>query len=409
MIASRRALLAAAALCVALPLRPGRAQSGLPVIRLGVLNDQSGPYRDLTAPSLPCVQQAIEDFDPASKGFAVEVIGVDHQNKPDVGAAIAMRWYDREQVDVILDVPGSAIALAVSGVTRERNKVFLPSSAATADLTGTACSPNTIYWTYDTYMLARSTGGALVRAGGDRWFFLTANYAFGHALQRDATAFVREAGGAVLGAAAYPFPGTTEFSSYLVRAQASGANVLGLANAGADTANCIKQAQEFGLTRRMKVAALLLGINDVKAIGLGAAQGLYLTESFYWDLNDRTRAWSRRVLPKTPNHMPSMAPAGCYAATMHYLKAVAELGPDRAKANGAAVVAHMKATSVEDDCFGNYTIRADGRALVPAHLFQVKTPQESRSPWDLYKLVATMPGEQAFRPLDQGGCAFIRS
>jgi branched-chain amino acid transport system substrate-binding protein len=357
--------------------------------------------------SVVCCKQALEDFGVSAKGLNVEVVSADHQNKPDLAASIVREWYDRGGVDVVLDVPTSSVALAVSGVAREKNKIFLCSGAATSDLTGKSCSPNFVHWTYDTYMLAKSTGGAMVKAGGDTWYFLTADYAFGKQLQADTTSFVQAAGGKVLGASAYPFPGTTDFSSFLVQAQATKAKVLGLANAGADTVNSIKQASEFGITKSMKLAALLMFVNDVHAIGLDTAQGLNLTESFYWDLNDRTRAFTNRVRPKTPNNLPSMGHAGCYSATLHYLKTAAAMGAAEAKKDGAATVARMKKIPVEDDCFGKTTIREDGRNLTPAFLFEVKKPTESKGPWDYYKLVATTPSDQAYRPLADGHCGFI--
>ncbi len=405
---ARRTLLATGAAAAVLPRGPARAEAAR--IRIGVLNDQSGPYRDDTGmTSVACCRQAIADFGATGKGIEVDVMFADHQNKPDVGAGIARQWIDRDGVDFIVDVPNSGVALAVQSVVRDRNKVYVNTSAGTTKLTGEQCSPNMLHWTFDTYMLAHSTGGALVRSGGDSWYFLTADYAFGQQLQKDASVFVEQAGGKVLGASAYPFPETTDFSSLLVKAQATGAKVLGLANAGSDTQNCIKQAQEFGLTAQMKIAALLIFLNDVHAVGPAIAQGLVLTESFYWDLNDRTRAFTRRVLPATPDNYPNMNHAGTYAATLHYLKAVHDMGVAEAKKDGIATVDRMKAMPFEDDCFGSGRIREDGRVLVPAHLFQVKTPAESKSPWDLYKLLATTPGEQAFRPLADGHCAFVKS
>jgi branched-chain amino acid transport system substrate-binding protein len=402
---ARRTLLGSAALA-ALPMARGRAQQ--PSIKLGVLNDMSGPYRDTGGPtSLACVNQAVQDF--GSHGFAVEVVNADHQNKPDVGASIARQWFDRDGVDVIIDVPTSSVALAVNSVVREKNKVFLNSGAGTADLTGAQCSPNTVHWTYDTYMLAKSTGGAMAKAGGDSWYFVTADYVFGQQLARDAGRFVKAAGGKVLGEARYPFPATTDFSSFLLQAQASGAKVLGLANAGADTINCIKQAVEFGLTKQMKLAAMLVFISDVNGLGLQTAQGLMLTETFYWDLNDRTRAFTNRVRSKTPNNLPGMDHAGCYGAALHYLKSVADLGVAAAKADGKAAVTRMKAMPTDDDAFGHGSIREDGRGMFPAYLFQVKSPAESHGPWDYYKLVATTPAAEAFRPLSEGGCSFIHS
>ncbi len=411
---NRRNLLAAAAFGAgagALPFRPARAQAAN-TIKIGVLNDQSGLYRDVNGPgSVVCVRQAITDLGLASRGINVEVVVGDHQNRPDVGVNIARQWIDRDGVDMIIDVPTSSVALAVNTVVREKNKVYINSSGATSDLTGSACSPNTIHWTYDTYMLAKSTGGAMVRAGGDSWFFITADYAFGHALERDTTAFIRAAGGRVLGAVRTPFPGTTDFSSFLVQAQASRAKVVGLANAGGDTINSIKQAAEFGLTRRgVKLAALLMFISDVHALGLQTAQGLVCTETFYWDLNDRTRAFTQRVLPNMPQQLrPGMAQAGCYSGALHYLKAVADMGVAAAKADGAATVARMKAMPVDDDAFGPTSIRVDGRRIMPAYLLEVKAPGESRGPWDYYKLLQTTPAEEAFRPLAEGGCSLVRS
>ena len=406
MTITRRGLAATAAAAI-LP-RIGRAAEGDAVLRLGVLNDQSGPYRDDGGPtSAVCVRQAVQEF--AANGFTVQVQVADHQNKPDVGAGIARRWFDQEGVDAVIDVPTSSVALAVANVCKEKNKVMLNSGAATTDLTGAQCSPNTVHWTYDTYMLARSTGGAMVRAGGDSWFFLTADYVFGQQLQRDTTRFVEEAHGRVLGGAKYPFPDTSDFSGLLVQAQASGAKVLGLANSGSDTINCVKQANEFGLMKSMKVAAMLMYNSNVHAIGLPTAQGLLLTESYYWDLNDRTRKFQDRIKPKTPNQWPNMVQAGCYAATLHYLKAVSDLGIAAAKASGRDAVARMKAMPTDDDCFGQGSIRADGRKIHPSYLFQAKSPAESSGPWDGLKLVATTPADEAFRPISEGGCALLKS
>jgi branched-chain amino acid transport system substrate-binding protein len=403
---NRRSLLAgASAAAVAAPLSRVRAQGT--TIRLGVLSDMSGPYRDATGPgSVVMTQAAVAEF--GNRGFAVEVIQADHQNKPDVGANLARQWYD-QGVDVVIDVPTSSVALAINQIAREKNKVFLNSGAATSDLTGPQCSPNTVHWTYDTYMLAKGTGAAVVRTGGDSWFFVTADYAFGHALERDTGNFVRAAGGRVLGQVRYPFPATTDFSAFVVQAQASRAKVLGMANASTDTVNTIKAAREFGLHRTMKLAALLMGVVDVHALGLEAAQGLLLTESFYWDLNDRTRALTQRVRAQNQNRPPVMVQAGCYGATLHYLKAVADLGAAAAKADGRAAVARMKAMPTDDDAFGPGRIREDGRKLHPVFLFEVKSPAESRGPWDYYKVAATTPGEEAFRPLNEGGCPLVRS
>jgi branched-chain amino acid transport system substrate-binding protein len=375
MTLSRRMVLGGVAAAAVLPAVRARAQA--PKIRIGVLNDQSGPYRNTGGPtSVICAKQAVQEF--GSRGFDVDVIFADHQNKPDIGAGIARQWYDREGVDMILDVPTSSVALAVAAVAKEKDKAYLNIGAATTDLTGKQCAPSIVHWSYDTYMLAKSTGGATVRAGGDTWYFLTADYVFGHQLQRDTTTFVKAAGGKVLGASAYPFPGTSDFSAFLLQAQASGAKVLGLCNAGADTVNSIKQAKEFGLQAR--IAALLMFITDVHALGLQTAQGLTLTESFYWDLNERTRAFTARVRPKTPNNWPNMIHAGCYAATLHFLKAVADIGVPAAKQSGAAIVSRMKAMPTDDDCFGHAHIREDGLLMVPSYLFQVKTPAESHGP-----------------------------
>ncbi len=406
----RRSLLAtgaAAGAVTALP-RLARAQAAN-TVRIGVLTDMSGTYRDNTGPtSVACTQQAAAEFG-AGRGFTIEVIQADHQNKPDVGSNIARQWYD-QGVDMILDVPTSSVGLAVNQIAREKNKAYINVGSATADLTGPACAPTTLHWVYDTWMLAKSNGGATVRAGGDTWFFITADYAFGHALERDTANFVRANGGRVLGQVRTPFPGTTDFSSFLLQAQASGAKVIGLANAGADTQNCVKQAAEFGLTRRgIRLASLLLFVNDVHGLGPRTAQGLTCTETFYWDLNDRTRAFTRRVLPRTPNNYPNMIHAGCYSAALHFLKAAAEMGLPAAKASGTEVVNRMKAMPTEDDAFGRGTIRADGRRLVPSFLFEVKKPEESRGPWDYLKVVQTTPAEEAFRPLSEGGCPLVRS
>ncbi|HTC07364.1 MAG TPA: ABC transporter substrate-binding protein [Acetobacteraceae bacterium] len=401
---SRRSLLGTAAAGAALPLLPARAQT--PTIKLGVLNDQSGPYRDDGGPTgVVCAKQAPLDFGISGKGWNVEIISADHQNKPDVGASIARQWFDQEGVDAIVDVPTSSVGLAVSTVCREKNKVMLNSGTGTSDLTGKLCSPNTIHWTYDTYMLGKSTGGAIAKAGGDSWFFVTADYVFGHVLEDDTTKIVTKQGAKVLGSVRYPFPDTSDFSSMLVRAQASGAKVLGLANAGGDTANCIKQAKEFGIMDKMTVAALLIQSTGIHAIGLETAQGLRYSESYYWDLNDRTRAFNDRIKGKTPNGIwPNMTQVGDYGVTLHYLKAVNDMGVAAAKADGRAAVARMKAMPTDDDCFGPGRIREDGRALHPVYLFEAKKPSESKHQWDVAKVIAVTPMEEAFRPLNEGGC-----
>lgn len=401
----RRALLGTAAASTLLP-RLGRAQA--PALKIGVLTDLSGPYKDLAGPlAVQCVHQALEDFGASAKGMKVEVISADHQNKPDVGSGIARQWFDREGVDLIVEVANSGVALAVAGVAKEKDKVYINSGAATSDLTAANCNANTIHWAYDTYMLAKSTGGALAKAGGNSWFFITADYAFGKALQRDTTEFVEANGGKVVGSVAYPFPGTTDFSSMLLQAQSSGAKVLGIANAGTDTINTIKQAKEFGIT--MTLAGLLLFLSDVHALGLEIAQGIALTDSFYWDHNDRTRAFSERLKSKAPTSRPTMVHAGVYASTLHYLKVAAQAGMPVMKGSGAEVVARLKAMPTEDDCFGAGSIRIDGRKIHPSYLWQIKKPSESKGPWDYYKPLASTPADQAFRPLTAGGCALVKA
>ncbi|MDO9706874.1 ABC transporter substrate-binding protein [Paracraurococcus lichenis] len=409
MAIDRRALLATgtAAALGGLP-RASRAQTA--PIRIGVLTDMSGPYRDLTGPSsLAGAKQAAEEFS-AATGIAVEVIAGDHQNKPDLGVNIARQWFDRDGIDMIADLPNSAVALAVSQVAREKNKVVVGSSVGSTAFSGAQCSPNSVQFTYDTYMLAKGTGDALVKQGFDSWYFVTADYAFGHALQTDTARFVEAAGGKVLGAARYPFPATTDFSSFLLQAQATRPKVIGFANAGADLVNCIKQAREFGLANQgVKFACLLMTVMDTLSLGLPEAQGLLMTDSFYWDLNPRTRAFSERVKGKLPGRITNTAVAGNYGGTLHYLKAVQSLGVAQARASGLAVVERMKAMPTDDDAFGPGRIRQDGRKLTPAYLFQVKTPAESTGPLDLHKVIATTPAEQAARPLAEGGCPFIQT
>ncbi|MCA0317669.1 MAG: ABC transporter substrate-binding protein [Proteobacteria bacterium] len=383
------------------------AQAQQPVnIKIGVLNDRSGLYADLTGEgSALAARMAVEDFGAAAKGLNVQIVSADHQNKPDVGANIARQWYDNDGVDAIADVPTSSVAFAVNQITREKNKIMLNSGAASSDLTGAQCSPNTVHWTYDTYALAQGTGGAMVKAGGDTWFFLTADYAFGHALERDTAAVVTKAGGRVVGAVRTPFPGT-DFSSFLLQAQSSRAKVIGLANAGGDTINSIKQAAEFGITQGgQKLAGLLVFVTDVHALGLQTAQGLILTESFYWDLNDGTRAFSERFARQRGGNKPTMVQAGVYGATLHYLKAAAATKSRDATAN----MAWMKGNQTDDPLFGKGTIRADGRKMHPVYLFEVKKPSESKGPWDYYKLIATLPAEEAFRPIAAGNCPLVRA
>jgi len=367
-------------------------------------------YRDLSGPiAIEAVKLAIADSKAAGRDIAVEIVTGDHQNKPDIGAALARQWLERDGVDMITDVPNSAVALAVAGVCKEADKVYINSPGATADLTGPQCAPTTVHWTMDTWMLAHSTGGAMVKAGGDSWFFITADYAFGHALERDTANFVTQAGGKVLGNVLAPL-GNSDFSSFLIQAQSSGAKVIGLANAGSDTVNCIKQAGEFGITEKgVKLAGLLVFVSDVHALGLQTAQGIVVSNTFYWDRDDRTRAFSTRLQPHIGDRRAGMGQAGCYAGTWHYLKAVAAMGVADAKKSGAATVARMKAIPTEDDCFGPGTIRADGRCIHPVYLYEVKKPSESKYAWDYYKLLATTPAAEGFRPLDAGGCPLVKS
>jgi branched-chain amino acid transport system substrate-binding protein len=389
------------------PLARGRAQ-GVPGLKIGCLTDMSGPYKDLAGPgAVAAVHQALAEFGVPGKGFNVEVLVADHLNKPDVGTTVARQWFDRDGVDLIVEVANSGVALAVAGVAKEKNKVYLNSGAASSDLTASACNANTIHWVYDTYMLAQSTGAAMVKSGGDSWYFITADYAFGKALQRDTTDFVTNAGGKVLGSVTYPFPGTTDFSSYLIQAQASGAKVLGIANAGTDTINTIKQAKEFGI--KMRLAGLLLFLTDVHSLGLDVAQGIVLTDSFYWDMNPRARGFSDRFTANVKGVRPTMVQAGVYSSTLHYLKAATAMGIAQAKVDGAATVAQLKAMPTDDDCFGPGSIRVDGRKIHPSYLWEVKTPAESKGPWDYYKLVASTPADKAFRPLDKGGCSLVKA
>jgi branched-chain amino acid transport system substrate-binding protein len=376
------------------------------VVKIGVLSDMSSLYSDVGGPgSVAAAKLAVADFDPAAHGMKVDVIAGDHQNKPDVGAGLAGAWFDREQVDMVVDVPNSGVALAVSEVARQKNKVFIVSGAAASDLTGPKCNGNTVHWTYDTWNLAHGTGGAMVKTGGDTWFFITADYAFGQALERDTSAVVEAAGGKVVGKVRHPL-NTNDFSSFLLQAQASRAKVIGLANAGGDTVNSVKQAAEFGITRSgQNLAGLLVFASDVAALGLQTAQGLVLTETWYWDLNDADRAWTKRWQAERPGKWPTMTHAGVYSGILHYLKAVAALKSD---ADGKAVVAKMKELPTDDPLFGKGMVRADGRKLHPAYLFEVKKPSESKYPGDFYKTRATIPTEEAFRPLREGGCPLVQ-
>jgi branched-chain amino acid transport system substrate-binding protein len=388
----------------ALMTTAAHAQSPVPV-KIGVLTDMSSLYADDTGPgSVAAAKLAIKDFDPAAHNMRVDLVSADHQNKADVGASIARQWYDVDHVDMIVDVPNSGVALAVNEVTRQKNKVFLVSGAATSDLTGPKCSPNTIHWAYDTWMLANGTGKSIVKTGGKTWFFLTADYAFGHALERDTTAVVEGNGGKVVGHVNVPL-NNQDFSSFLLQAQASKAQIIGLANAGGDTINSIKQGAEFGITKGgQHFAGLLIFIADVQALGLQAAQGLILTEPFYWDMNSGTRAWTKRWQADRQGKFPTTVQAGVYSATLHYLKAVAAL---KSAADGKAVVAQMKNMPSDDPLFGKGEVRADGRAIHPAYLFQVKTPAESKYPGDDYILKATIPANEAFRPLKDDHCPML--
>jgi branched-chain amino acid transport system substrate-binding protein len=381
------------------------AQAQTVNVKIGVLTDMSSLYASATGPgSLAAAKLAVEDFNPAAHGMKVDIVSADHQNKPDIGSNIARQWFDVDGVDVIVDVPNSGVALAVSDVTREKNKVFLVSGAAISDLTGTKCSPNTIHWTYDTWMLANSTGKSVVKTGGDTWFFLTSDYAFGHALERDTTAVVLANGGKVLGSVSHPL-NTQDFSSYLLQAQASKAKIIGLANAGGDTVNAIKQGAEFGITAGgQHFAGMLVFISDIEALGLKTAQGLVLSETFYWDSNDSTRAWTKRWQVERPGQFPTMNQAGVYSAVLHYLKTVTAR---KSAEDGKAVVAEMKALPTDDPLFGKGTIRTDGRKIHPAYLFEVKSSAESKYPGDDYKLRATIPADEAFRPMKDDNCPML--
>src|SRR5262245_7853394 len=382
-----------------------QAQISDGVVKIGVLSDMSSLYADIGGPgSVAAAKMAVEDYGADKKGLKVEIVSADHQNKPDVGSAIARQWYDTDKVDVIVDVPTSSVALAVNQITRDKGKAFLVSGAASSDLTGKACSPNTIHWTYDTWMLANGTGGAIVKTGGDTWFFITADYAFGAALERDTAGVVTKNGGKVVGGVKAPL-NTQDFSSFLLQAQASKAKIIGLANAGGDTTNSIKQAAEFGIVKGgQNLAGLLVFLTDIHSLGLPTAQGLIFTETFYWDMNDQTRAFAKRFAAADKGIHPTMVHAGVYSAVLHYLKAVEALKSD----DGTKVIAKMKETPTDDPLFGKGTVRPDGRKIHPAYLFEVKKPSESKGAWDYYKVRATIPAEQAFRPVDQGDCPLAK-
>jgi branched-chain amino acid transport system substrate-binding protein len=396
-------LLGLAALSAALAC--GTAYAQQVTVKIGVLSDVSSLYSDIGgAGSVAAAKLAIADFTATHKDVKVDLVSADHQNKPDIGSSIANQWYDVDKVDLIIDVPNSGVALAVSGVAAQKNKVFIVSGAAASDLTGPKCNANTVHWSYDTWMLANGTGKALVKTGGDTWYFLTSDYAFGHALERDTAAAVTAAGGKVLGQVRHPL-NSSDFSSFLLQAQSSKAKVIGLANAGGDTINSIKQGAEFGIVKGgQKFAGLLVFASDVAALGLPTAQGLTLTETWYWDANEANRAWTKRWQQERPNKFPTMVQAGVYSGVLHYLKAVTEL---KGAGDGKAVVAKMKATPTDDPLFGKGTIRADGRKVHPAYLFEVKKPEESKYPGDFYHLRATIPADEAFRPLKDGNCPLV--
>ena len=381
------------------------AQLSGDVVRLGVLNDQSGLYADIGGQgSVTAARMAVEDFGGTVLGKPIEVVFADHQNKPDVGSNITRQWIDQDGVDVIVDVPTSSVALAVQAITKEKERIFLMSGPASSDLTGKACSPFGFQWTYDTYALANGTGGAMVKQGGDSWFFLTSDYAFGHALERDTSTAVKEAGGKVLGAVRHPL-NNSDFSSFLLQAQGSGAKVIGLANAGGDTINSIKQASEFGITQSgQSLAGLLVFISDVHSLGLKTSQGLVITTAFYWDQNDETRAFSKRFAEKMGGRVPSMTQAGVYSEVAHYLKAVKAAGTDDAK----KVADQMRSMPINDFMTKDGKIREDGRIIRDMYLVQVKKPEESKGPYDYYNILRTIPGEQAYRPLDKGDCPLVK-
>jgi branched-chain amino acid transport system substrate-binding protein len=400
----KRGMQVAAALALSAGLAQAQISDG--VIKIGVMNDQSGTYADLAGPgSVVAARMAVDDFGAAKKGLKVEILVADHQNKPEVGSGIARQWFDVDKVDAIVDVPTSSVVLAVNQIAREKNKVLIVSTGATSDLYGKACTPNSLHWTYDTWSLANGTATTVIKNGGNTWFFLTADYAFGHALERDTEAVVLKSGGKVMGKVRHPFP-SADMSSFLLQAQSSKAKIIGLANAGADTINAIKQGAEFGIVKGgQQFAGLLVFLTDVHSLGLNVAQGLLLTESFYWDLNPQTRAWSQRFAKLHKGAMPTMGQAGVYSAVLHYLKAVESLKSD---APGDKVVAKMKELPTDDAVFGKGRVRTDGRKIHDMYLFEVKKPSESKGAWDYYHLRGTIPAEQAFRPEKDGGCPLVK-
>lgn len=404
---SRRALLGAGVAAAALPRRARAADKP---IRIGVLTDMTGVYAANTGPgSVLGAQMAVEDFMKAHPGIKAEVVQADLQLKPDVALAIASDWYDNKGVDVVTDVPLSSAAFAISELAKQKDKVAIFTGGASADITGPRCGPNHLHWVYDTWSMPHGVVDASVKEGADTWFFITADYAFGHSLQKDAASFVTGAGGKVLGQALAPFPGTTDFSSFLVQAKASGAKAIGLANGGNDTVNCIKQAAEFGIMKGgQKVAGLIFLIHDVHGVGLTSAQGVLLTEPFYWNLNAGTREFSKRYAARFNGVVPGSVHAGQYSAVMHYLKTATAMGPDKAMASGRAAISQMKATPTDDPLFGQGKVRADGRVIHNMYLFEVKSPGQSKEPWDYYTLRRTIPADEAFRPMDQGRCSLVQ-
>ena len=387
----------------------GRASAQRPPIRIGVLTDMAGPYMANTGPgSVAGTQLAVEDFLKTNSDIPVEVVSADLQLKPDVAMAISGKWIDTDGVDLITDVPLSSAAFAIGDLVKQKDKLAIFTGGASADITGAHCGTNHLHWVYDTWSMPHGVVDATVKEGGDSWFFITADYAFGHSLQKDAAAFVVAANGKVLGEALAPFPGTTDFSSFLVQAKASGAKVLGLANGGGDTVNCIKQASEFGLMKAgMKIAGLIFLIHDVHGVGLASAQGVLLTEPFYWNLNDGTREFAKRFQAKMSGSVPGSVHAGQYSAVAHYLKAVVQVGYDKAKASGRTVIEAMKAMPTKDPLFGDGMVRKDGRVIHNMYLFEVKSPEQSKGPWDYYNLKRTVPAAEAFRPMNQGGCSLV--
>ncbi|PYB72286.1 ABC transporter substrate-binding protein [Rhizobium wuzhouense] len=403
---TRRHLLGGATAATVLSMTGmGRAQSSK-TIRIGVLVDLSGQYRDTGGETaVICAKQAVKDSGLLERGFNVEVLVADHQQKTDVGVGVVRKWIDQDGVDAITEINNSAIALGAVDVIKSKDKVFLASGPASADFTGKACSPNTVHWALDTYCRAKSTGGAILKNGGDSWYFVTANYAFGQSLQSIATDIIGQNGGKVLGSSVYPFPGTTDFSSFLLSATATNPKVIAFANTAGDLINSVKSVKEFGLDKTITIAALAGFITEVHALGLETAQGLMLTETFYWDRNDRTRAFTDRIKSESPKNYPNSEHAATYGSVLHYLKTVGKIGAEEAKASGRTVVRAMKAMPTDDDCFGSGRIREDGRALIPTYLLQAKAPKDSKGEWDIFNVVAETPAEQAFRPLDKGLCS----